>query len=211
MPQTFEQFVQSNQASLSARASSGQKVNSPAAQSEISQLKLTNDALLLNAISTAGSRLSIGDNFNIGTAGVVRTSTTLSKGGVGTHYPANSHHHAASTGHSANGNFYSETEAAILRANVPIELNEAEEITVNGQRGILVNKNEISNWRGIPLAQYQINDDPQPEVIRKRTDQKIVYQQEVAIRYLRPPTPPSPGEILIQKEVSSPTFIYKET
>jgi hypothetical protein len=91
-----------------------------------------------------------------------------------------------------------------LRSTIPLDINDqstTEEITVNGERGILLNKNEISNWRGlIPLSQYSINDDPNPEIIRKHTDQKLTYHQEVAIRYLRPPTPPPPGEILIQQE-----------
>jgi hypothetical protein len=32
---------------------------------------------------------------------------------------------------------------------------------------------------------------------------ETLYHQEVAIRYLRPPTPPAPGEILIQQEGNS--------
>ena len=94
--------------------------------------------------------------------------------------------------------------AAIIRSAVPIDVNETEVITVNGERGIWANKNEIANWRGhIPISQYAINDDPNPEIIRKRTEQQLVYHQEVAIRYLRPPTPPAPGEILIQQEGNS--------
>lgn len=97
----------------------------------------------------------------------------------------------------------SEVEAAILRSTIPIDVNETEEITVNGEKGIWANKAEITNWRGIvPLSQYVINDDPNPEIVRKRSDQKLLYQQEVAIRYLKPPTPPPPGEILIQQEVN---------
>lgn len=95
-------------------------------------------------------------------------------------------------------------ESAILRSTVPIDLNETDVITVNGERGIWANKNEIVNWKGhLPISQYAINDDPNPEIIRKRTEQQLVYHQEVAIRYLRPPTPPAPGEILIQQEGNS--------
>ena len=66
--------------------------------------------------------------------------------------------------------------------------------------GIWANKSEVVNWRGvIPIADYEINQDEQPEVITKRSNQQLVYQQEVAIRYLRPPTPPPPGEIIIQQ------------
>lgn len=100
----------------------------------------------------------------------------------------------------------SSIEAAILRSNVPIDINETEEITWNGQRGIWANKAEVINWRGlIPLNEYRINEDPNPEVITKKTEQQLVYQQEVAIRYLRPPTPPAPGEILIQQELNTVT------
>lgn len=51
----------------------------------------------------------------------------------------------------------------------------------------------------MPITEYAINQDAQPEVITKRSNQQLVYQQEVAIRYLRPPTPPPPGEIIIQQ------------
>ena len=92
----------------------------------------------------------------------------------------------------------------ILASNIPIDFKETDEITVNGERGIWMNKSEIKNWRGhFPISKYPINEDPNPKVIQKRTQQQIVYQQEVAIRYLRPPTPPAPGEIFIQQEGAS--------
>lgn len=79
--------------------------------------------------------------------------------------------------------YLSETEAAILRSDVPIYLPDGEhteEITVNGQKGLWVNRQEIVNWRGpIPITAYEINQDPNPEVIRKRTAQQINYIQEV--------------------------------
>ena len=97
--------------------------------------------------------------------------------------------------------FLSQVEASILRSTVPIELNESEEITVNGQSGIWANKSEVINWRGIiPIEQYLINEDNNPEIITKRSTQSIEYLQELAIRYLRPPTPPAPGEIVITQE-----------
>jgi hypothetical protein len=71
-------------------------------------------------------------------------------------------------------------EAAILRSTVPIDINETEEITVNGQRGIWANKSEVVNWRGVvPIEKYEINSDATPEIITKRTQQQLVYQQEV--------------------------------
>ena len=72
-------------------------------------------------------------------------------------------------------------EAAILRSNVPIEINgSTEEIVINGQRGILANRDEIANWRGsLPISQYDINQDANPEVISKRTGQELEYIQEL--------------------------------
>jgi hypothetical protein len=49
-----------------------------------------------------------------------------------------------------------------------------EEITVNGQRGLWLNKDEELNWRGeVPISAYRINQDSQPEIITKRTNQRI--------------------------------------
>lgn len=95
----------------------------------------------------------------------------------------------------------SEIEDAILKSTQPIPVNaQDEEILVNGERGVWINKAESLNWKGpLPLNNYQINEDPEPEIIKKTTSQKIEYVQELAIRYLRPPTPPAPGDIIITK------------
>jgi hypothetical protein len=117
-----------------------------------------------------------------------------------------SHSGAAAASASTPVTYLSEVEAAILRSSVPINVNETEEITVLGQRGIWANKSEVANWKGvIPISQYAINEDGTPQVITKRTEQTLTYIQELAIRYLRPPTPPAPGEILITQEVNSLT------
>jgi len=101
---------------------------------------------------------------------------------------------------------FSQIEAAIMNATRPFEISETETITVAGQTGIWANRAEVSAWRGaIPISQYQINEDSNPEIISKRSDQALVYEQEVAVRYLRPPTPPPPGEILIRQEKNIPT------
>lgn len=103
--------------------------------------------------------------------------------------------------------YLSKVEQDILRSNLPIDLNEDfEEITINGEKGILMNKSEISDWRGeLPLNNYAINEDKDPEVIHKRTNHQILYKQDMAIRYLRPPTPPPPGDIYIrQKDIQMP-------
>ncbi|CAF0742505.1 unnamed protein product [Brachionus calyciflorus] len=105
---------------------------------------------------------------------------------------SNSHH-----------NYISEIEQSILRSQAPININESEEITVLGHRGIWANKEEVTNWRGtIPISEYAINEDQTPEIITKRSQQQLEYIQELAIRYLRPPTPPTPGEIIIQQQAN---------
>lgn len=51
---------------------------------------------------------------------------------------------------------------------------------------------------------YKINFDPNPQIIRKQAGDAVTYKQEVAVRYLRPPTPPPPGPLII-KEVRKRT------
>jgi hypothetical protein len=92
-------------------------------------------------------------------------------------------------------------EQSMLRSNVPISLSSEEEITVNGHRGVWANRNEVLNWNGpVPISQYRLNDDPYPEVIHKTNNQPIEYTQEIQVRYLRPPTPPTPGDLIIKQE-----------
>ncbi len=91
----------------------------------------------------------------------------------------------------------SDIETAILKSTMPIQIDETDEITVNGERGIWCNKSEVINWKGgdLPLSEYEVNEDPAPEVINKKITKQLEYIQELAIRYLRPPTPPPPGEV----------------
>ncbi|RNA41359.1 hypothetical protein BpHYR1_043584 [Brachionus plicatilis] len=105
---------------------------------------------------------------------------------------------------TSTSNYISEIEQAIIRSQAPIQIDESEEITVLGQRGIWANKQEVINWNGaLSLKEYSINEDADPEIVTKRTDHSVTYVQELAIRYLRPPTPPAPGEIIIQQEQST--------
>lgn len=46
---------------------------------------------------------------------------------------------------------------------------------------------------------YKINFDPTPQIIRKHANDAVTYKQEVAVRYLRPPTPPPPGPLIIKE------------
>ncbi|CAF0867990.1 unnamed protein product [Brachionus calyciflorus] len=100
----------------------------------------------------------------------------------------------------------SRVESIILRSKCPLTVEETEEISVLGQRGIWINKSENLNWNGpIPLSEYKINEDPEPEIITKKACQNLVLIQELAIRYLKPPTPPKPGDIIIRQEETSIT------
>jgi hypothetical protein len=102
--------------------------------------------------------------------------------------------------------FISDTELSILRADNPIEFDEHETITVMGQQGIWLNRSEVDAWRGdLQISEYQINEDSDPEIINKKVHHQIEYVQELAIRYLRPPTPPASGEIIITQEPNYPT------
>ena len=102
---------------------------------------------------------------------------------------------------SASAEFMSQIEQSILRSSKPIEVSETEELTVIGQRGIWLNKQEVNAWRGdLAISEYKIYEDSNPQVINKRYTERVEYVQELAIRYLRPPTPPAAGEIVIVQE-----------
>jgi hypothetical protein len=96
----------------------------------------------------------------------------------------------------------SNVEQQVIQARQPLEFNEREQARAGQYQGTLLNRAELQQWRGaLPLEQYRINDDPNPEVIRKRLD-KVRYTQEVAVRYLNPPQPPKPGDLVIVERQS---------
>jgi hypothetical protein len=90
----------------------------------------------------------------------------------------------------------------LTSTSAPVDLpSETEQVTVHGETGSLANKEDLINWSGpLPLNQYPINQDPNPEIITRRVEQPINFTQEVAIRYLRPTTPPPPGDVIIRHE-----------
>lgn len=53
----------------------------------------------------------------------------------------------------------------------------------------------------LPLDQYKLNVDQNPHVIRRKAQEKVQYQQEIAVRYLKPPPPPRAGDIVIRQMV----------
>lgn len=150
--------------------------------------RLAQDFALMDIITSTNSRLKV-DNIN---------SLSIRQSRQDGHYTSDK---VVQYRNPNKDDEPSRVEAAILKSSEPIRLKETEEIVVNGEKGIWANRTESLNWKGaIPLSEYKINDDPNPEIIHKKTNQSVVYHQEVAIRYLRPPTPPPPGPILIQQE-----------
>lgn len=88
-----------------------------------------------------------------------------------------------------------------MNSHEPIELNESTEICANGFKGIWANKDEIANWVGpVPLSEYPINQDPNPILIKKRSNKQLELQKKVLVRYLEPPRPRTPGEIIVKQE-----------
>lgn len=49
-----------------------------------------------------------------------------------------------------------------------------------------------------------INYDPNPEIIYRDNPDDVIYTQKVGVRYLKPPTPPPPGPILIREIQGTP-------
>lgn len=95
----------------------------------------------------------------------------------------------------------SQVELNMLRSTRPIKVTESGEVSVFGQRGIWINRAEVETWKGeIPILEYKLFDDRNPQIINKITNQSVEYVQELAIRYLRPPSPPLPGDIIIKQE-----------
>jgi hypothetical protein len=99
-------------------------------------------------------------------------------------------------------------EEEIRKSDVPIHSNESEEIEVMGYKGILLNRDEILDWNSkFPISPYKLNDDPSPEIIHKYLDQPIEYTQDVKVLYLKPPTPPPPGNL--SRRIYYEFLIYK--
>jgi DnaJ-class molecular chaperone len=94
--------------------------------------------------------------------------------------------------------FKSKVEEAILKSTEPITINETKEITANKERGLWANRCEVCTWKGdLPIQEYPINEDNCPELIKKKSCKRVEYNQEIAIRYLKPPSPAAPGDIII--------------
>jgi hypothetical protein len=157
-----------NSGSSNDRPSRNQSAQ-PAPQQR-SNVSFANASNAYNAVSASTaavvSQTALSNNSGARTPGSSRATNTNSNTGYYGSGGGGGDSHAAG--------YLSEVEQAILRSNVPLEINETEEITVLGQRGIWANRAEVTSWRGsIPIKEYVINEDANPEVITKRTQQRI--------------------------------------
>jgi hypothetical protein len=76
--------------------------------------------------------------------------------------------------------YLSNLERDIMNSSEPLHINEIEEIDFGGLRGFWINKAESQRWTGeMPLNEYQVNEDPNPEIITKQTNQTLEYVQEL--------------------------------
>lgn len=96
--------------------------------------------------------------------------------------------------------FVSEIEKQVIDSKEPIKTDIKDITTIEDETGIWLNKDECLEWSGpTNLNDYPINKDDSPIVINKSNSEKIEHNQQVFIRYLRPPTP-EPEEIIIREE-----------
>lgn len=51
----------------------------------------------------------------------------------------------------------------------------------------------------LPLHQYRLNQDPNPLVITRKPPQKLLHNQTIAVKYLKPPALPPSGDIVLRK------------
>lgn len=108
--------------------------------------------------------------------------------------------YAGSSHRAAAQKFQSQIEQEVINAQTPIQTHETERINAAGYSGIYLNKREADQYRGqIPIEQIKINEDPNPEVIKKRLN-KLKYKQEVSVKYLQPPAAPKPGDLIIREK-----------
>jgi len=103
-------------------------------------------------------------------------------------------------------NLESEVERAILASQNPLPVEGSEEIEAIGHRGIFANKPELERWRGkLPLAEYKLYEDPNPQIIKRKPVEKVKYIQDIQVKYFKPPPAGAPGEILIKQQPDVPT------
>ena len=118
---------------------------------------------------------------------------------------------ATKTGHHNHHHHHKQANKAIeleelLNATDVIHLDDAkgEYLTVNGEKGVWLNKPASDNWSGLALDKYPINVDQEPQLIHKKLAKPIEYEQQIHVSYLRPATPLVSSDIVIQEEEPIP-------
>ena len=114
----------------------------------------------------------------------------------------NQHYSLFDSNYNKPAQITSKIELDIRNSKFPIEINEPQEVvSINGVDGKWANKSECLNWHSsIPLSQYKLNQDPNPEIINKKYDTKLQHKQTVTYKYLKPPSPAQPGDLVIKQE-----------
>jgi hypothetical protein len=92
----------------------------------------------------------------------------------------------------------SQVEQAILSAANPLPVTESEVAHAHGVSGLLANKHEFASFPNI--EQYTLNSDSNPQVVKKKPACCTEYTQEIAVKFLKPPEPPKPGNIVIKQQ-----------
>lgn len=93
----------------------------------------------------------------------------------------------------------SKIEQAVLSAQNPLQVTPSEPIVVNGVKAIVLNRSETANFKDID--KYTLNDDQNPQVIKKTPTCCVNFKQEIGIRTLKPDFKvPTPGKIIIRQE-----------
>ena len=75
--------------------------------------------------------------------------------------------------------------------------------TVNAP--VLATRTVALNAAPLALSQYVLNQDPNPLIVRKKPAAPVNYTQQVSVKFLQPPPPQQPGDIVItqQKDVQA--------
>ena len=99
-------------------------------------------------------------------------------------------------------NELSAVEEIILNSKDPIQIEESTQITLNGYTGIWANKFENLNWQEgpIPLENYPIFNEQNPELIQKKQEDCVKASQQIIYRFLKPARAPEVGDLIIKKE-----------
>jgi hypothetical protein len=61
----------------------------------------------------------------------------------------------------------------------------------------------LTNQSRIDVKSYPINVDANPEMVVRPNTQRVTYTQDIAVRYLKPSTPPPPGVGVVSTRIDS--------